>query len=702
MPPLSKSLSRLSSIPAGRKSKWATLAVWILIIVTAVSLAGKLSGAEKNKTTVELPRGAQSTSVSGVASRFPGGNVAQGLVVYVDNSGITAADRAKAQADRTAFAAHAVGPVGPVVPSADGKALQVTVPLSNSDSNLATYAGQVRSQAQRNLPPGLTAQLTGLAGNALDASDAQKHNTKAVTAITVLVIALLLLLTYRSPLLWLLPLLSVGAAFGVTEAVCYLLARSAGLPVNTGNGAVVTVLVFGVGTDYALLLIARYREELRRHDDRHAAMARALRQAAPAIIASGATVGVSLLCLLSASMGFNYVLGPTGAIGVLCGLIAMTTLLPALLVILGRWVFWPRIPHNGDPDAPAGTLWARVGARIVRRPRTVWVGACLVLGAVALGSLGLKTGLNNEHLYVSHPGSIVGQQMLTAHYRAGQSNPVQVVTAPADADRVAAAIRGVPGVAQVQPPVRATDGQLSLVQAVLSEPSDSAAAATAVTRIRAVTAAIPGADAKVGGATALSMDKAQAQAHDRRVVIPLVLIVVLVVLGLLLQALVAPLLLILTVLLSFFAALGASWLLFQHVFGFPAVDVQLMLVGFLFLVALGTDYNIFLISRIRQEVGRHGHRAGVLGGLTVTGGVITSAGAVLAATFAALTSAPQVAFIQVGILVAVGVLIDTFLVRSVLVPALVLDTGRGFWWPSRLARHPVREGSVHCLERVQG
>ena len=522
-----------------------------------------------------------------------------------------------------------------------------------------------------------------------------------MTAAVLLVIAVILLLTYRSPILWLLPLLSVGAAFGVTKAACYLLARFAGLPVDTGNAAVVTVLVFGVGTDYALLLLARYRQELRRHDDRHAAMALALRRAAPAIIASGATVSISLLCLLNASMGFNYVLGPTGAIGVVCGLAAITTLLPALLVILGRWVFWPRIPHNGDPDDLAGSVWARIGARIVRRPRTVWVGSALVLTAVAVGSLGLKTGLDNEHMFVGHPGSVVGQQMLAAHYHAGQSNPVKVVAAPAAADRVAAAIRGVPGVAQVQPPQRSTDGKLIMVDAVLSQPSDSAAASTAVTRIRAATGAIPGADANVGGATASSMDKAQAQAHDRRVVIPLIVVVVFVVLALLLRALVAPILLILTVLLSYFAALGLSWLLFQHVFGFPAVDVQLMLVGFLFLVALGVDYNIFLVSRIRQEVARHGHRAGVLGGLTVTGGVITSAGAVLAATFAALTTAPQVAFIEVGILVAVGVLIDTFLVRSILVPALALDTGQGFWWPNRLARAPVKSESAGYLECVQ-
>ncbi|HEX6520479.1 MAG TPA: MMPL family transporter [Streptosporangiaceae bacterium] len=688
-------------LPAGRIAKWVFLGIWLVILVAAIPLAGKLGGAEKNQNTVELPRGAQSTYVAGVADRFPDGKVSRGIVVYLSSSGITAADQAKAKADRDVFAAYAVEPVGSVVPSADGKALQVTVALSNNSKTLPADARKVRDQAQRALPPGLTAQLTGPAGNALDASDAQQHTAKAVPVVTGIVITVILLVIYRSPVLWLLPVLNAGAAFAVTDAVLYLLARFAGMPADTGNAEVVAVLVFGVSTDYALLLLARYREELRRNHDHHAAMAVALRRAAPAIIASAVTVSVSLLCLLTATMGFNYALAPAGAIGILCGLVAMTTLLPALLVILGRWVFWPRIPHAGEPDPLAQSLWTRLGSRIVRRPRTIWVGTVLVLGALAFGALGLRTGLDNEHMFVGHPGSLVGQQMLAEHYHAGQGNPVEVVAAPAAADQVLPAIRGVPDVAQVLSPDHSTDGQLIRVNAVLSVPSDSQAATTAVTRIRTAVGAIPGANAYVGGATAQSMDKAQAQAHDRRTVIPLVIIVVFAVLVVLLQALVGPLLLILTVLLSYFSALGISWLLFEHVFGFPAVDVQLMLVGFLFLVALGVDYNIFLVSRIRQEVARLGHRAGVLSGLAATGGVITSAGVVLAATFSSLGTAPQVAFIEIGVIVAVGVLIDTFLVRSVLVPALALDVGRAFWWPRRRSRDPVTEGTISYPAPVQ-
>jgi RND superfamily putative drug exporter len=696
---LSESPPELGRLPAGRISKWVSLGIWILVIVAAVPLATKLSGQEKDPVTVELPRGAQSTYVAQVAQRFPDGNISQGIVVYVDPGGITAADRAKAAADRTAFASHAVQPVGPTVASADGKALLLTVSLSSK--TLTTDARQVRAQAQRALPPGLTAQLTGAAGNALDAYDAQQQSTKAVLLVTIVVIAVILLFTYRSPVLWLLPLVNAGAAVAVSEAVSYLLARFFGMPVDSGTVLVVTVLVFGVSTDYALLLLARYREELRRHSDRHTAMAVALGRAAPAIIASSVTVSVSLLCLLTASMGFNFVLGPAGAIGVLCGLIAMITLLPALLVILGRWVFWPRIPRDGDLDPFPRSLWTRLGSRIVRRPRTIWVGSVLVLGALACGALGLTTGLDNAHSYVGHPGSIVGDQMLADHFPAGRTDPVQVVAAPAAADQVVAAARGVPGVAQVLPVEHSTDGTLIRVDAVLKVPSDSQAATAAVDKIRAAAGAIPQANAQVGGTTAKNMDKAQAQAHDRRTVIPLVLVVVLAVLMVLLRALIGPLLLILTVVLSYLATLGISWLLFAHGFNFGAVDVQLMLTGLIFLVALGVDYNIFLVSRIRQEVTRLGHRGGVLSGLAATGGVITSAGAVLAATFAALGTEPQVAFIEIGILVAIGVLIDTFLVRSVVVPALALDVGRAFWWPGRLARNAVTEGATNYSEPVQ-
>jgi RND superfamily putative drug exporter len=682
-------VARIGRLPAGRFGRWFVVAAWIVAVAAAIPLGGKLSSQEAHKKTVELPRGAGSTFVAGVLDRFPDGQSATGLVVYVDMTGISSADRAKAESDRAAFARVASGAVGEVITAPGHKALLVTVPLRNADKTLADDAKKVRDQAAAGLPDGLTVRLAGAAGNALDSSDAQAQTARSVTLITVLVIAVILLVTYRSLLLWLLPLLCVGCAYAVSQAVLYALVRGTGLSVDTGNAAVVTVLIFGVGTDYALLLLARYREELSLTADRSAAMAEALRRAGPAVAASGVTVSLSLLCLTAAHVGFNFVLGPTGAIGILCGLLAMVTLLPALLVLLGRWIFWPRIPHpdrqrSGQQRADADSRWARLGAGIARRPRMVWLGAALVLAALASITVGIRTGLDDSHQFVGHPGSIVGQQELTDHFHADRGYPVQVVVNAAAAEETSRALRDVAGVSSVQPALRSTDGALARIDAVLVSPPDSAAAYDTVRHIRAVTQDLPGADAHIGGSTALAADKTEAQAHDRRVVMPLVLGVVFVVLVLLLRALVAPLLLMASVVLSYLAGLGATWLLIDRVLHFQAADDQLVLIGFLFLVALGVDYNIFLVSRVRQAAGEQGHRAGVLTGLTVTGGVITSAGAVLAATFLALTLAPQVAFIEIGVLVAVGVLIDTFVVRSVLVPALAWDVGERFWWPGRL------------------
>ncbi|MFB7217470.1 MMPL family transporter [Streptomyces sp. NPDC056227] len=676
---------RLLKLPGGRKGKWLTLITWLIIVVASVPLAGQLSDIEKDELTIELPRGAESTDVAGLADRFADGKISLGIVVYVRDSGLTAEDKAKVASDIKEFASFAAGEVGPARPSDDGKALTAFVPLDKEDSTaLADNAEKVRDRATADRPDGLEAKLTGPAGNSLDAADARESTGRALTLITVLVVAALLLITYRSAILWLLPLLTVGVAFLTTQAVSYLLAKGFGLTVGGGNEIVVTALLFGVGTDYAMLLLARYREELRVHEDRHEAMQTAVRRAVPAIAASAATVSIGLLCLTQADVGFNYTLGPAGAIAIICGLAAMTTLFPAVLVILGRWVFWPNVPRAGVAAKNANhRLWDRVGGRISRRPRLVWIGSALVLTVLALGSLGLKTGLDDEHLIVGKPGSIAGQELLADHYPAGQSRPAEVISKAGAAPAVAAALKGIDGVAEVAAPEKSTDGTLASTRAVLKDSPDSAAAARTVDRIRTAVHAVPGADAQVGGPTAMAQEKTEAQAHDRKVVIPLVLAVVFLILVVLLRALVAPLLLMATVVLSYFAALGISWQLFQHVLGFPAVDIQVMLIGFLFLVALGVDYNIFLIHRIREEVGHRGHRAGVLSGLTSTGGVITSAGAVLAATFAALTTAPQVAFIEIGIVVAIGVLIDTFLVRSVLVPALALDVGRTFWWPGR-------------------
>ncbi|TYK48387.1 MMPL family transporter [Actinomadura decatromicini] len=677
-------LSRKRPSPSSRSRllKWAVLLLWVVITVLAVPAASRLPDVVEGKSSAELPRGAQSTEVEKLAARFPGGELAPGIVVYVRGSGVTAADRAKAEADRRALAPVAAGTIAPPRPSGDGRALLLAVPLADDDS-LSDRAEKVRDQSRRDVPDGLEVRLTGPAGGALDVGDAFEHVDKALLVITILLVTAVLLVTYRSPVLWLLPVVNAAIALQVTNAVVYLLGKHAGLYVADGMSAILNALVFGISTDYALLLLARYREELRRHPDRHRAMAVALRRAAAPVAASAATVSLGLLCLLAARMGFNYALGPIGAIGVLGGLVVVMTLLPALLVILGRWVFWPRIPRYGDVPSGRGA-WERIGRRVAARPRLVWVGGMAVLGALAAGTLGIDTGLDRAHFLTNTPGSTIGERLLIEHYPGGQGRPLQAVTGDA---RAADAIRNSPGVARVENPRPSSDGRLTRLDVVLDAPPDSAAAADAVRRLRAD---VP--TAAFGAGTASKLDLADAQAHDRRVVIPLILGVVLVVLIALLRALVAPLLVIGTVVASYFAALGAAWLLFKHVFGFPALDEQVALMGFLFMVALGVDYNLFLVSRIREEAARHGHRAGVLRGLGVTGGVISSAGLVLAATFGVLGVMPITMMVQIGVLVSLGVLLDTFFVRSVIVPALALDAGPRFWWPARRSAAEPEEG----------
>ncbi|HYB16294.1 MAG TPA: MMPL family transporter, partial [Streptosporangiaceae bacterium] len=463
------------------------------------------------------------------------------------------------------------------------------------------------------------------------------------------------------------------------------LTQHANLTVNGQSGGILVVLVLGASTDYALLLVARYREELRRHQDRHQAMAVALRRAGPAIIASGLTVITGMLCLMAAESNDISGLGPVAAIGVGVGLIAMITLLPALLVVVGRWVFWPLRPRYGSPEPTTRGVWARVGNGISRRPRTVWLVTALVLAAFWAGLIGFRFGpLTVAQSFRGTPPSITAQNVLATYFPAGSGEPVDVIANAASTGAVRSALATTPGIASVTPPV--TKGGLTWLEATMTVPPDSSAAYTLVDHIRTAVHAIPGADAKVGGGTAINADVESAAAHDRNLLIPLILGVVFIILGVLLRAIVAPLVLIATVVLSFGTALGLSALFFKHVFGFAGADTSVPLFVFVFLVALGIDYNIFLMTRIREESARSGTRQGALAGLASTGGVITSAGLVLAGTFAVLGTLPLVEFTEIGFAVALGVLLDTIIVRSVLVTALTLDIGRHMWWPSALAR----------------
>jgi RND superfamily putative drug exporter len=683
---------RLAGIPAGRRTKWLVLLFWVAVFAVAGQLAGKLNSAQQNDASSWLPHNAESTQVVDLAKRFTPSDIFPALIVYERTDGtITAADQAKVAADvrRLAGVQDVTGKVLGPIPSQDRKALQVVVPIKvaeegNGWEGLAPKIDEMRSIAKADAG-GLAVYVTGPAGSFADFADVFSGFDSTLLYITAAIVMVILLLTYRSPVLWLLPLGTVFIALTVAQAVIYLLARNGGLTVNGQSAFILTVLVFGAGTDYALLLTARYREELRRHADRHEAMALALGRAAPAIIASAATVILSLLTLLVAELASTRSLGPVMAVGIAVGLFAMITLLPALLVIFGRWIFWPVRPTLGSPEPTERGVWARIGARMARRPRVVWIVTTVVLGALALGVTQLEAnGLQSQDSFRTKPESVKGEQVLARHFPAGAGNPVQVIGRAEAASQLQAAISSTPGVTAVtRPAVR--DGYAYL-EGTLTSAADSQASFDTVDRLRSTVHAIPGADAKVGGSSAVNLDIQRASRHDRNLVVPLVLLVVLIILGVVLRAMVAPLLLVATVVLSFGAALGVSALAFDHVFGFAGADPSFPLWTFVFLVALGTDYNIFLMTRVHEETRQHGPRRGALIGLAATGGVITSAGIVLAGTFAALGTLPLVFVTEIGFAVAFGVLLDTFVVRSVLVTALNLDVGRWMWWPSSLHR----------------
>jgi RND superfamily putative drug exporter len=684
------------TVASGRRAKWAVVVFWLIIVAVAGPLSGKLTGAEKNDSSSWLPAKAESTKVLDLQSRFQSPNIFTAVVVYDRPSGLTRGDRAKAVADAKQFA-QVTGVVpgqvtGPVF-AQDGKAIETLVPVnlgSKGWNGASAAATSLRNVALANAA-GLSVHIAGPLGSAADSANSFKGIDGTLLLATLVVVIALLLITYRSPVLWLFPVISAGIALVSAEALIYLLAAHAGLTVNAQSAGILYVLVFGAGTDYALLLTARYREELRRHEDRHEAMALAIRRAGPAIIASAGTVILGLLTLSVAELNSTKSLGPVLAIGVGVALVSMMTLLPALLLIFGRWIFWPVKPAVGTAEPTTQGLWAGVGRRIAARPRVVWVTTAVILGIMALGLTGLKaSGLTAAESFVGHhPDSVVGQAVISQNFPAGAGQPVVVVSDVARATQVEAAFKATPGITGVtQPVIRAGH---SFLQGTLTSAPDSQAAFGTIDKVRAAVHAVPGAQAMVGGNTAVTLDIARAADHDRNLIIPIILVLVFVILGLLLRAIIAPIMLIATVGLSFAASLGVSSLFFNHVFNYGNADNSFPLFVFVFLVALGIDYNIFLMTRVREEAARHGPRRGALTGLSATGGVITSAGAVLAGTFAALSTLPITFLAELGFAVAFGVLLDTIVVRSVLVTALNLDLGRWVWWPSKLYRQPVQE-----------
>lgn len=690
---------RYAALVSGRRAKWVVLVLWLLLMGLGGSLAAKLGDVQDNDPATWLPANAQSTQAVEVAEEhFQDEDSAAAVVVYARDGGLTGADLDKVDADRAALGDErsVVGDVSPVAVSDDEEAAYISVPLRTAESDnsvLGDGVDAVRDLARTGAPSGLDVRIAGEAGNIADFIDVYSGMDATLLGVTLAVVALLLLFTYRSPLLWLIPLVSVALASQVASGVVYLLAENAGLLVNGLSAYVLPVLVLGIGTDYALLLIARYREELHRHEDRHEAMAYALRRCLPAIAASAGTVTAATLCLVFGSMNSTRSLGPVVAIGVVVVFLAMTTLLPALLVILGRWVFWPFVPRHTPgydvSDEKEHGFWSRVSQVVGRRHRPVWITTAVVLAALAVGVTTISTGQTQEEQFTKDVDSVAGQELLERHFPAGSSAPADLYVPTGGAGAALAAVEDVPGVTGATEAAAA--GGWTHIRVVLDDAPDTGAARETVEDVRTALDDSGGeaASAVVGGKTAVALDTADAQASEEKLLIPVILLVVLITLIVLLRALVAPVVLLLSVVLSYAAAVGAAALIYNAL-GYPRIDRGLLLFGFLFLIALGIDYTIFLMTRVKEEVRRRGHREGVLTGLTVTGGVITSAGLVLAATFTVLAVIPTVSSLQQGLLVAVGVLLDTFLVRSLLVPALALELGPRIWRPGRPEAGPPR------------
>ncbi|SDP63940.1 putative drug exporter of the RND superfamily [Pedococcus dokdonensis] len=694
----------------GPRVKWLVVVVAVLVSAAAFAFAGAGQVAPGQNS---LPDSAESAEVAALQATLPASGVAPAILVVSRADGpLTEADQravveATERASKAVSAAGAAprspgaqaapggqggpgdqgdqaGPGGPggAKPqvSEDGGTALALVPLSSdvSDEVNGKAVDALRAAVRDGLPEGLTASVTGGPAFTADIGKVFDGADVRLLGATAGVVALLLLVTYRSPWLWLVPLSVVGVGDQVASRGIDILSRFSEVSADGAVKGIVSVLVFGAGTNYALLLIARYREELRRVDDRHDAMRRALASAAPAILASSSTVVLALLSLGFADDRFVVSLGYAGALGIVVALAYALLVLPAAMVLFGRRLFWPFVPRMGQEDPSRTGLWRRVGDAVTGRPVTVGVAAVLVLGALTAGGVGLAIGQTPTEQFLDKPEAVVGQEQLAKAFPAGSGEPAVVIAPSGRATEVRRTVEAVDGVSTARP--GAADARWTELSVVLEGAPGSSAAFDQVESLRA---AVDGAGAKVGGSDAELLDARATADRDRLLLFPVILGIVLVVLLLLLRSVVAAVVLVATVLATYVASMGASWFAFSHLLGYPPLDVSTPLLAFLFLVALGVDYNIFLTTRAREEAAEgQPAREAIVRALAVTGGVFTSAGILLAAVFAVLGVLPLVQLAQIGVIVGFGVLLDTLVVRSIVVPALVTVLGERFWWPS--------------------
>jgi len=704
----------------GKKRTKGRRALWIAVvsIIAWLSIGGfsgaafsKISTVQENDNSAFLPENAESTIAGKITVKFSdqSENLLPTLLLLVGDLNPATNPEAFSAANQYAagkpLSAYFV-PGAPLqaIPSADGKAVLINVQLDakiageNIDKEpvLPLLIDFIREDMEKSFGATLESHVTGPGGIFADLFGAFGSIDTKLLQTTLIVVAIILIVVYRSPILWIIPLFTAGTALGLATMVVYYLAKADVIDLNGQTQGILDVLVLGAATDYALLLISRYREELHHHESRYESMKIALRGVVEPIVASGSTVIAGLMVLLLSDLSSNRGLGPVGSIGIASAMLAALTLLPALLIVFGRWIFWPKVPRFDDQDEKLSGVWAKVGSFVDRKPRAIWVTTALVLIVFAGFSTTLKSdGLAQTDAFTTRTDSVIGLEKLGEHFPSGEGTPVEIVVDQADIAAASAAIKGVKNVANVVPvtkldpttrqptaDLKIVDGKV-LLYATLSVAPDSVEAKETIPVLREAVKAVDQ-NILVGGQTAVGYDVDQSSRRDNRVIIPIVLVLIAIILGLLLRSIYAAALLLVTVVLSFAATLGVCALVFEHVFGFAGTDASFPLFAFVFLVALGIDYNIFLMTRVREESMKIGTRAGVIKGLTVTGGVITSAGIVLAATFGVLGVLPLVFLAELGFAVAFGVLLDTIVVRSLLVPALVREIGPKIWWPSKL------------------
>ena len=663
---------------------------WIVALLL-VLLAGGVIGAMKEATRTSspldgLPAGADSTAVVEALQTFPQKEGSSAVILY-STDGATL-DDATVAALRTRLQGKIAGPL---VVSQDKTAAIGVVPVTaTGNAGISAAVKALRADLKADPPAGVTVQVTGPAAVQTDLGAVFEGANSRLLIATASVVALLLLITYRSPVLWLVPLLVVGIADRLAAVLATHVLKAANVAWDESTIGILSVLVFGAGTDYALLLISRYRDELRREPDRYAAMRYALRHTGEAVLVSATTVVLGVLTLLLSVFPGTRGLGLASAVGIIVAAGYALVVLPAVLVLFGRWIFWPVVPRVGQAAlVDQRSFWRRVGDLVAARPRAFVIGTLVLLALMAGGLTQVRSGLSQTDQFLAKPEAIAAAERLAKSFPAGNSDPLVVIT-QGDQAAVVAAAKTVPSVASATAGPR-TD-RYAQVSVVLTPAPGSDEARAAVRDVRAAVSGIPG--TIVGGTEARGVDAADAAGRDRVVIFPLILGLVLLALLVLLRSVVAPVILVATVVLTFLASVGASWWIFTKVFGFSALDVSAPLYTFLFLVALGVDYNIFLVTRAREEAATHGSRAGMLRALAATGGVITSAGILLAAVFAVLGVLPLVVLAQIGVIICLGVLLDTLLVRTVLVPAIALLLGDRFWWPRRVAPDELADRQV--------